>query len=99
MKKPVKIVESEAVITKSTKKEDDVERIKIKRLVFPEGVEPAYIRVSRGFTINLGNYESARLDVAYGLPHFVEDREKAFKEADDFVAKKSEEVLNEMRKG
>ena len=49
--------------------------------MFPEGVEPAYIKVGYGMTVNLGNYESARCDVGVTLPCTVEEIPDAFKEA------------------
>lgn len=33
-----------------------------------EGIEPARVRVAGGVTKNLGNYESARVDVSIELP-------------------------------
>lgn len=44
-------------------------------------VEPAWVKVSYGLTINLGNYESARCDAGVTLPTYVEETEEAFKRA------------------
>lgn len=60
----------------STSKDRDLEVY-----TFPTGVEPAYVRASYGLTINLGNYEFARCDVAVTLPCAVEEMPEALKEA------------------
>jgi len=44
-------------------------------------VEPAWIKVGCGVTINLGNFESARCDVGVTLPTYVEELSDAFKRA------------------
>lgn len=62
---------------------------------FPEGVEPAFVRVAVGQTYNLGNFESMRLDVSVTLPCRVEDVDATYTAASDYCAEKllAEEVL------
>ena len=48
--------------------------------------EPAYIRVSHGMTINMGNYQSLRVDVAVTLPCYVEDVDVQRQRISDYVA-------------
>lgn len=45
-------------------------------------VDPAYISVKKGRTVNLGNYESARFDVSVMKPCYIEDIEKTEAELD-----------------
>lgn len=49
---------------------------------------PAYVRISAGLTLNLGNFESLRIDCAVELPCLPEDLESAYEEASDFVQEK-----------
>lgn len=55
-------------------------------IVFPPGVEPAFVRVEAGKTINLGNYESLRLGVAITLPCMRDQVLPTFDAAAQFVA-------------
>jgi hypothetical protein len=48
-------------------------------------VEPAKIGVSKGLTINLGNFESARIDVSIQVPCYAEEAAEAFEYASAFV--------------
>lgn len=58
---------------------------------FPPGVEPALVRVSAGSTINLGNFESMRIDVSVTLPCRVEDIDDTYLQASEFVSEKMAE--------
>ena len=49
-------------------------------------VEPAYVRVSVGQTINLGDYESQRIDVAVSIPCYAEEVDVALEQAADKAA-------------
>lgn len=51
--------------------------------------EPAFVRANFGLTINLGNYESARVDTSVTLPCYVEEIDEAYKKAIDTAAKKT----------
>lgn len=52
---------------------------------FPPGTEPAFIRVNAGKTLNLGNYESLRIDVSVTLPCLPEDIEDTYERAAEFA--------------
>jgi plastocyanin len=58
----------------------------------PPGVEPSFVRVSAGKTINMGNYESLRLEVSITRACRPEDEDATFAEVADSVAEK---VLSE----
>lgn len=58
---------------------------------FAPGVEPALVRVSAGSTINLGNFESMRIDVSVTLPCRVEDIDDTYVRASEFVSDKMAE--------
>ncbi len=47
------------------------ETISVRKFV----TDPAYVRMSAGSTINMGDYESLRVDVAITLPCYVEEIE------------------------
>lgn len=57
-------------------------------IVFPPGTEAAFVRVGAGKTINLGNYESLRIDVSVTLPCLTSKVSETFQSAADFVADK-----------
>lgn len=59
---------------------------------FPPGVEPSFVRVSAGKTINMGNYESLRLEVSISRACRPEDEDATFAEVAESVAEK---VLSE----
>jgi hypothetical protein len=52
---------------------------------FAPGVEPAFIRVNAGKTLNLGNYESLRIDVSVTLPCLPENIEETYEQAAEFA--------------
>lgn len=53
---------------------------------FPEGTHPATVRMSLGMTLNLGNYESLRIDCGITIPclNDPESHAAAMDEASDF---------------
>jgi hypothetical protein len=53
---------------------------------FAEGEQAAFVRVGVGMTINLGNFESLRLDVAVTLPCLASETEEAYIAASDQVS-------------
>jgi hypothetical protein len=52
---------------------------------FDETSPPAYVKVAAGMTINLGNFESLRIDVSVSLPVDRTQVAVGFSEASDWV--------------
>jgi len=50
--------------------------------------EPAKVTVDYGLTLNLGNYESARIGVAVSIPCYVEEVDRTYEKATDWAAKR-----------
>lgn len=48
-------------------------------------VEPAFVRVNKGFTANMGDYESLRIDVSVTVPCYAEEIDSVVREAADKV--------------
>jgi len=63
---------------------------------FPEGVEPARISVTLGLTLNLGDYESAKISVTCTLPTPVEGLEDAYASAREFAGQKLIQIKKEV---
>lgn len=61
------------------------------------GTAPAQVMVEYGLTINLGNYESARVAVSLSLPCYAEEVEDAYEFATKFVEKKVQEQLDQIK--
>ena len=62
---------------------------------FAEGEHPAFVKFSAGMTINLGNFESLRIDCGVTLPCRPADIEATHQIASDFVAERvAEEETN-----
>ena len=59
--------------------------------------EVARVGVTYGATVNMGNYNSARVDVHVSVPCYVEDLDKAHKFAEEFASKKLQESLIQLR--
>jgi len=59
--------------------------------VRPFATEPARVGVKLGRTINLGNYESARIDVSIDIPCYVEEAPSIYKS----ILAKAGEILSE----
>jgi len=57
------------------------ERIRIR----PFQTNPASISVKAGATVNLGNYESARIDVMLTAPCYIEEIDDMFEHVKDWV--------------
>ena len=94
-------------------KEGHVGQINVSRMVYGQetmssetisvpvlrGIEPARVRVGGSLTINLGNYQSAKVDVSVELPCLPEASEiqRAYLEAsrltDDFIRREKEIVV------
>lgn len=60
--------------------------------------EPASVRVSLGMTVNLGNYESARIDVSLTVPCYKEEVEDAFEYAREWVEARTLKEVNAAKK-
>ena len=65
--------------------------------VTPFHTTPANISVKGGATINLGNYESARIDVMLSMPCYVEEIEEVFPKVKDWVDKKLAKEYRELK--
>ena len=55
---------------------------------FREGEHPAYVKVGAGMTINLGDFNSLRIDVSVSLPCLPEEIDECQILASDWVADK-----------
>lgn len=71
------------------------ENLEVKRFE----THPAYVRRGYGVTLNLGNYESARVDVSVEVPCYVEDIYLAEQWAADFCEEKVVEEISRVRGG
>jgi hypothetical protein len=60
--------------------------------------EPAKVHVSKGLTLNLGNFESARIDVSVAVPCYLEELDAAYRFADNWVETRLEVERNSVRK-
>jgi hypothetical protein len=63
------------------KEEVSNERIRIRPFIST----PANISVKAGITINLGNYESARVDVMLSMPCYPEEVDDTYEDVKDWV--------------
>jgi hypothetical protein len=70
--------------------EEDRE-VEVLRAKFSEEDPPAFVKVSAGLTINMGNFESLRVDCAVTLPCKRTDLEAAYRTASDFVSERVSE--------
>ena len=59
--------------------------------------EPAKVTIDRSLTINLGNYESARLGVSVTVPCYVEDVDNAYERARIWVEKRVQQEVDSIR--
>jgi hypothetical protein len=74
----------EVTRTLSNKEETESERIYVR----PFETNPANISVKAGATVNLGNYESARVDIMLSIPCYVEEIDDIFPKAKEWVDKR-----------
>ena len=83
----------EIKITVSETKFNQISEEKQLIQVRPFATDPAHICVKLGRTINLGNYESAKIDVSVDIPCYVEECQRVYREVMDFVQERlTEEV-------
>jgi len=68
------------------KNADEIETVEKEVHIFE--TEPAYVRVAAGQTINLGSYESMRVDVAITMPCYTEMVDETQLECANWVAEK-----------
>ena len=71
--------------------------------VRPFATEPARVRVGRGRTINLGNYDSARLDVSIDMPCYPEEIKAVYEglteTVNSMIVEESNKVLSGIHSG
>ncbi len=78
---------------KEPSSEMDTKNEQVKVSVFV--TEPAKVSVSQGLTLNLGNYESARIEVSVSVPCYKEEVDDAYKYALNWVESRlSNEVVS-----
>ena len=89
----VTITASRAYVTGGTTVSEDsgVEELEVRKFE----VEPAYISVNHGRTANLGNYESARVDVRVSVPCYAEEINEAIAYADILASEHLEMILKD----
>jgi hypothetical protein len=93
-----KLAATQAVVTKQFKfnkslgvPQSEEETLAVHRFL----TEPARVEVSLGLTLNLTNYESAKITIGITVPCYKEETEDAFAWAKDWVEKRvSAEVEN-----
>lgn len=61
-------------------------------------VQPATVKVEMGMTINLGNYESAKITVALIQPCYSEEKDAAYEHAKRWVEERTLKEAGEARK-
>ena len=75
--------------------DDDRSEHKLEVRKFPENARVAKVSLKFGKTINLGNYESLRVDVGVELPCYPEEFEEAYQDAYHKAAGKLKELSDE----
>lgn len=78
-----------------TREEATDQKVEVRRP--PPGVPVAEVEFGTGMTINLGNFESVRLDVRVKLPCVVEEVGEAYKAAKAFVDGKLNKEVADIR--
>lgn len=61
------------------------------------GTDPAYVKVSLGMTVNLGNFESLRVDAGVTLPCYKEEIDDAYDKAYSIAEKQLFSKVNEAK--
>jgi hypothetical protein len=77
------------------KGEHSDETIKVDRFA----TTPAQLRIALGRTINLGNFESLRIDVSMTVPCYKEEADAAFEYASNWVKNRISEEAGSVMKG
>lgn len=60
--------------------------------------EPAKVSIGQGLTLNLGNFESARIDVSIAIPCYREEVDAAYSYAQNWVEARLEAEVLSIRK-
>ena len=64
----------------------------------PFATEPAHVGVKFGRTINLGNYESARVDVSFDMPCYAEEAPRVYREVLEMAELRLSEEVEKITK-
>lgn len=59
--------------------------------------EPAKVTLNQGVTINLGNFENARIDVGISVPCYVEETDVAYTEASRWLEQRIVKEIDLLR--
>lgn len=78
-------------------KSDDSDQEVICVTAFPEDVVPATVGVTMGLTINMGNYEFAKIDVTCSIPCYREEMNEAHLWASKFAEERLQKEVGEIR--
>lgn len=74
------------------KEQVDIGRIRIRPFV----TNTANVSVKAGATVNLGNYESARVDVMLSVPCYVEEIDEVYEQTKDWVDRMVKKEYDEL---
>lgn len=74
------------------KEQVDTGRIRIRPFV----TTPANVSVKAGATVNLGNYESARVDVMLSVPCYIEEIDEVYEQTKDWVDRMVKKEYDEL---
>lgn len=69
------------------------ETIQVRRFL----TEPAKVSVAMGLTLNLGNYEAARIDVSLTSPCYQEERDDAYEDSKRWVETRLQKEVEDIR--
>lgn len=74
--------------------DSQIERLKIHRY----RTEPAKVSIAMGLTLNLGNFETARVDVSITVPCYREESDGAYSYARSWVEDRLQAEVDDIRK-
>lgn len=60
-------------------------------------VQPAQVEIGYGLTLNIGNYESARVDVKVSVPCYAEEVKEAYEWAKSYAVERIKQEVKEVR--
>ena len=80
-----------------TKETDEIKEEEHRITVKPFVTNTATVSVKGGATINLGNYESGRIDVMLSVPCYIEEVEEIYKPIKEWVDNKVYDEVKELR--
>lgn len=78
---------------KGVPEEGDPEVIAVHRFL----TEPAQVQVGMGLTLNLGNYESARIDIRLSVPVYREEINDAYEFVRQYVEKRMDKEVADIK--